>query len=249
MRYSIAIVLALLLGFALPSCSENPSSSEGLKGTLTLVTILTDENGIRFTDHSDVTATIDGTTRTGTSDADGFISFPDLAAGTYVITLTKPGFSAIKIFGAQFVGGGTAYIRDVFLTELPTYDITTIAATVDTTASWGLEYVNITGSLSSAAPDANGRLLRVFLDTASDVSSSKFINAGPVQIQAGDREFRRLVELSGLRKAGVAKGTKVYAIAYPASLWTVGYFDPTKRRWVEANLAPQASQRVSFVMP
>lgn len=249
MRYSIATTLALLLGCVLSSCSENPSSSETLKGTLTLITILTDENGNRFANHGDVTATIDGVNRTGTSDADGFITFPDLAAGTYVITLNKPGFSTMKIFGAQFVGGGTAYIRDIFLTELPTYEVTQIAAAIDTSANWGSEYVQINGTISDPAPDANGRLLRVFFDTTSDVSSSKFINAGPVQIQAGDREFRRLVELSGLRKAGVAKGKTVHVVAYPASLWTVGYFDPNKRRWVEANVAPQASQRMSFVMP
>jgi hypothetical protein len=239
----------LLLACAAGSCGDNPADSGSLKGTLTLVVALTDQDGARLADNSDVTATLDGTTRSATSDADGFLSFNDLPAGIYNITLTKPGFSTFKIFGAQFVGGGTAYIRDVFITEIPNFAIEQFRAAIDTSASFGSDYVNVAGTISNPAPESNDRLLRVFFDTSSTVSPSRFLNAGSVPITAGHEDFQRLISVTGLRKAGVAKGTRVYVVAFPSSVWTLGYFDPAKRKWVEANLAPQGSPAASFIMP
>lgn len=249
MRYFFATALTLLLACSVQSCSEDPASGGSMKGTLTMVVALTDQDGHRLTDNSDVTATIEGTNRTATSDADGFLSFADLPAGIYDITLIRPGFSTFKIFGSQFVGGGTAYIRDVFITEIPNFAIDQFSAEIDTSASFGPDYVKVSGKVSNPAPESNDRTFRIFFDTVNAVSPSKFINAGSVVINAGHADFQRLISLDGLRRAGVGKGTRVYAVGFPASVWTLGYFDPSRRKWMEANLAPQGTPATSFVMP
>jgi hypothetical protein len=243
--------LALLLLALVVSCSENPTQAERLKGSLTLNVVLMNEYAERLEDRGNVTIEIDGTGRTATTDAEGYATFQDLPAGTYVLTLKKPGFSTVKSFGYQFVGGGAAYIRDVFMVELPTFTITELTADAEAGTSSGEDVVKLTGKISSPAPEGFRQMLRLYLDMSSLVSSEPgmYIDGGSIAVLSPETDFTAFYSLRGLRAAGIAKGTRVYVVAHPLAQWTTGYFEPTTRGWYETNISPEKSPVASFIMP
>ncbi len=250
-QHFLASLATIGLALSLLSCNDNPSSSGGLKGTLALEVIVVDQDGNFLSDGSGVTVGIDGTDRTATTVTNGTCSFADLPAGTYVLTLTKPGHSTIKIYGYQFVGGGTAFLRDNYVVQLPTYDITSITARIDTNSSIGRDFFFLSGNVSVPTPDNAVRRLRVFMDTSAALTAQQghYLAASSVAVPGGDAAFNGTLSLSELRRAGVRTGTTVYVVAYPMAGRTVGYYDPTKQEWHETNLSPLRSALTTFVMP
>ncbi|HVZ38865.1 MAG TPA: hypothetical protein VHI13_06285 [Candidatus Kapabacteria bacterium] len=242
---------ALLCCLPLLSCNENATGNGRLSGTLYVEVNLVDQDGNLLTDRGDVKVSIDGSDRTAITSPSGLCRFEDLPAGTYDFTLTKPLFSNMKVYGFQFVGGGTAYLRDLYLTGLPDYAFNEFNATIDTASSLGADFVRITGTASTPAPATANRHIRVYMDTSAALTSrqSGHIGADVVTLQAGDQTFNGTVALSGLRSAGVRKGQVVYVLAYPMAYRAVGYYEPAAQEWHETNLGYFHSPVVSFTMP
>ena len=241
--------LTLLLPALIVSCTEGPTQADPLKGSLTLNVRLVDEYGDDLSNHSGVTVAIEGINRTATTDDEGYVTFDNLSAGTYVIDITRPGFSRERAFGYQFVGGGAAYIRDVYLAKLPTFTIG--ALTAEAEAGSGEDVLKLTGTISEAAPEHNRQMLRLYFHMSSTVSSEPgmFLVAGSVGILSPMTDFTVFYPLAALRAAGIAKGTRVYLVAHPMAQWGTSYFDPIKRDWIETNISSQHSQVLSFIMP
>ena len=103
-RYPLLILLSISV--FLTSCTKT-EYEPGLKGNMVGYVVTFDEYSKPFADHSQVlvTAIGEGIVYTTATDRNGRFEFERLPTGTYELQFEKNGFSTLKQFGIQHLGG------------------------------------------------------------------------------------------------------------------------------------------------
>jgi len=238
----LTIAVISMLAVAFNSCKKEEDkkdgdqenqTNQGLSGTLRGFVQLYDQYGYRVYHPQDSSALQIGSTVVRT-DSTGLYTF-SLTTGTYDVTITsRPGgnYGTDMIQGLQFTGGGIVN-RDVALSQIPNFTITSITAT-DTAFpnSNPVQYVKFKGTVSST--DTRPRTVAVFANTSSTVSSipSQYLFAydptNPV-IAANSSTFTFYVKSANIYLGtGLAPTQTAYFAVYPAAVaWnsTSNYLD------------------------
>ena len=114
---AILLLNALLL---LSSCSESASDPNAGVGTISgTVRVMDLPEATELSDRSGITVTVDGTTHSATSDADGSWRIDGLAAGIYNIVFTKEGLDTTRILRYRALGVGHYIFDTTTVARLP----------------------------------------------------------------------------------------------------------------------------------
>jgi hypothetical protein len=251
MKPRIFIVLASAC-VALVSCEKEdddttvtPPPVAASTGTLMGRVELGDENDAPIADRSGVGVTLDGTSFSTTTGADGVWHVDSVPAGVYDIALRKPGFTRDYVFGYQFVGSDTGYVwpqvsrTDGFtqLRRIP-YAISTLSASADTV-------VRVRGTL---APRGYGHIL-LLAGSSSDVSPlDGTYRMFDVLSQSDTTPLAVSYSAAYLHFHGFAAGSRMYIVAYPCRSGAQAYNPRNGRRYF-TEVGDSSSQVVDVIVP
>ncbi|MGE3801408.1 MAG: carboxypeptidase-like regulatory domain-containing protein [Candidatus Kapaibacterium sp.] len=265
--HSIAIsFLSIFLVLFLFSCSSNPNDpGQRLSGNISGKIIL--ENGFlqEESDHSGAIVEVVGTSYRTESTVDGSWRLENLPAGTYVIKVSKDGYTHRKTFGYQFVGGGEAYFNKTYLTRLPSHNVRNLTAIIEDTVHQDSHNPNLPDSIRQVAPYVRfGMEILNAPKTSGSIKFQMYISRNPnVSYREGEYEIRRIFYLPEtltsfsflmyeyLNKSDFVSGERIYAVIYPAANGTHGgeYFDNELGHEVDSDVVDDPSNVVSIILP
>lgn len=183
-----------------------------------------------FSNMNGVTVSIDGTTKTTTTDVDGKYSFSKLNSGIYYITYTKTGFGTNKVL-TQIVGGAdsTLWGRDVRLSQIPNFNALTVTA--DTLTSGGAKYMSVKGTIT-ADNTSRARALMVYISKTATVSSkpADFLFLYSVGVGINATTWVLNIPRVDLTNMGIATGQTVYFAVYGVASGAPAYTDINTER-------------------
>ncbi len=207
-----------------------------------------DLNGIKSTDNSGITVSLEGDTVSTITKSDGSWHFSHLKQGIYTIAFSKPGFGTMKIVGANLVGGYRLFDA-IGLCPIPLYG--TIISNVSINPG---NTVHIDGDFTGTLPIRP--CCHLFFGKTSDVLSDpeNYLQDLPICIPGS---FETVFTDQILRDKGFNSGDSVYVVAYPDfsvpityNTWDVAfYYDTYTNIKVYPNLGPNKSSTLSFVLP
>ena len=226
MKNSSIIVSCLLsIAFGFSGCKKDVPGATGAQGpvgpagpaymaTLSGFVTVYDQYGTKlFTNLNKVQVSIDGTSRSASSDTSGKYSFASLTTGNYNITASDSGCGIVKAQDIQLVSGNVN--RDIKLSQIPSFSIATCIA-IDTVQN-AVNYIKIRGTIAS---DVKSRMLIFFVGSNSSVSASTstwdLFYTRAIAINA--TTFSLMIPASDLYAAQISSGSTVYIAAYPASV-------------------------------
>ncbi len=255
MRLAAYFVFALGLSLGLlPACRQDaPAPIPSPAGITGQVLAFDQQATAQPLSAANVTVTVLGLTPTvaTTTNAAGEFALPQLPAGTYDLSFSRPGLSSFYLRGIRHPDAAqpTPLPERYSLYTEPNVQATDLRAT---TAAG-----TVTFDLTLRNPQPVD-VLRYAL-YVSDSPTLSFATARRLsQGGAGGLPLAATYPISlafsraQLRQAGAdfAAGTTVYAVAHGAGLWGMLYTDPTtgqRQDWPSLNLTP--SPVVSFTMP
>lgn len=118
------VLTAIALFSFLVSCTETVAPV--LTGDISGFVSLYEEDYSRIVDKSGVKVSIEGNNDFAFTNADGKFTLKNAEAGIFNIIFEKSGFGLNKIISYQFVGGGEAFIYNVSLSKLPSFNVVSL---------------------------------------------------------------------------------------------------------------------------
>jgi hypothetical protein len=234
------MLVALMAATALCGCSgTGPTGPRPTTGTLVGYAYLLPNCGFATT-HEGVLVTVEGTSRSTSSDTTGRWEFADLPPGTYVLAFTKPGYGAYKASLPVLIGrvtvdsgyimhaiptGGTSNMRVGYTTG---HDGITIGWEISSETClpdcWDPSVLVVIGSDLSVLSPSN---YAVSIETdACAVTYTTYLNNHPRYV-SGEKVY-----------------VKTYIVAYGG--W---YYDPTVNRTIYTAVSPSSAPVDSIVVP
>lgn len=215
----LAFSTIFTLLFFISGCKKEsgPAGAQGpagpvLTGNLFGFVDLLDQYGNKIiTGNDNILVTLDGTSKTNLTDANGKYHFDSLTTGVYNLTFSKTGFGNTRLLTQQFVGGGDVD-RDIKMSIVPNFSVYVLTAVVDTAN------VTLTGTLSSS--DTRIRTAALFLGATSAVSSNPanyLLSYTKQTNNANLNGFTVKIPLADLGNAGFVSGSTLYFSAYGAA--------------------------------
>ena len=162
-KLSSALIAILLFSF-LVSCTETVAPV--LTGSISGFVYLFEEEGTQIKDRSGVRVSFEGRGNYAYTNKDGRYSLENVEAGIFNIVFEKEGFGLTKIIAREFVGGGDAYLYNIGLTKLPSFNVTSLIITKTTGSP---PYLRMNGNLSDARNYY--RNVVIFFGKGEDVSN------------------------------------------------------------------------------
>jgi hypothetical protein len=220
-----------------------------LTGNLTGFVILHDEYGNDLSDHAGVLIQVSGTNHSATTDVDGKWTIWGLTTGTYDLIFSKQGFGTHTEPSFQFVGGGTKYTYTDYLSQLPSYHVTSIA--LDSIDS---NYIHISATLSAPGMAGEYRDLVFFigLTPAVDCSTANYLTVDVDSYHdAGLDSVSADLWLHSSKLEKQNSGTTIYIVAYGCSHpYYFGYHtDVNTGKYVYTCLSSVPSNTLPVILP
>ena len=219
-----------------------------LSGTLTGLVVLTDTNGVQPTNRSGISVSIDGTSLSTTTDSTGKWTFNSLSTGTYAITISKNNYGMTKRINFQFVGGGTTYVGQDFLSAVPSFNISNLSYTA------GNQFIDVKGNVNFTSAQTIGRNIFVFVGNSNLVSSSPGTYLGVFNAFANDTAttFTQRLTTANLNDLGIPTGSTAYINVYSSSATLANssrYADVVTGKFIYTSLGSTPSGPFSIVAP
>jgi hypothetical protein len=216
-------------------------------GNLTGFVEMANEYGTELSTFAGVTVAIEGTSHQAVSDVDGKWLISDLPMGTYNLVFAKAGFGTCRKYAFEVAGEGTAYAGKAYLSQMPSFTITTAQADSVDTAT-----VRISCTVTPMGLQNKKRGVAVFIGTDSSVASDPSTHQGfaGTKIDASWDNFWWHVpwRLSiGQKTSGTQLYMVVYASSYP--YYYSSYTDPSTGKTVYPCLSVASSNVVQFTVP
>jgi len=220
-------------------------SAEILKGSISGFVALADSNGIKMKDNRGATISIDGTNYRAESDSIGKWIIKDVPAGIYILTISKPGYSAYKI-RHSFVGGGDDFLYFHMIGKLPTFQISNLFVEHTTNN----QNVIVNASLSSSTAEN----VIIYFNRSSKVSSDPADNIGYVfatsKVVGTTNTLSSVIYLPVWQNMDVSSGTKIFLRVYPNVKSGYNMFiDSETGKGIYLSLGPNPSAIDSLIVP
>lgn len=214
----------------------NPTSGD-IKGSVNLY-----DEGTTQIDNSNMTIKVEGTSKSGTTDASGDFTISDVPFGTYTLVFEKTGFGTFKKFGIAHNKGLTIITESPSLGEKSTTSITNLSVNIEN------DKITIGTTINPEASIGNKRYIRYFFSTSNDVSSANF-EAVLETIVAEITPYNLNLTKESLESLGFQSGQTVYVKCYGESFWSNKYDDPDAGRTIFPNVNMTSADAVSFEVP
>ena len=143
-KLKIYFLMLFLFSFFV-SCTETVAPV--LTGNISGFINLYEEDNTRINDRSGVKVFIEGRNNFAYTNKEGRYTIENVEAGIFNIVFAKEGFGLYKIIAREFVGGGDAYVYNIGLTKLPSFNVTSLNIHKVTNQP---PYLRISGNLSDA---------------------------------------------------------------------------------------------------
>jgi len=248
MKFKRKTILLLALASFLNSCNINGvdgkdgkdgTNSQALTGDIVGFVALYDVDGYKSPSQAGVSITVDGSAKSAITDVNGRFVLSGMITGTYNLVLNKAGYGSYKVVCFQFVGGGTAYVGNCFLTRIPNFKISGLTAT----SSAGV--INLNGIISGTVP-TNYAIFIAFLNSNALVSSQPS-NYESYQIIGFNSSSSSVT--TSFSSTDLVKGQIVYLRIYPApSMCYNLYVEIVTGRYYFPSLGPDPSNVVSVIV-
>ena len=153
------------------------------------------------------------------TDSTGKWTLSNIQTGTYEIDISKNTYGSTKRINQQFVGGGTVYIGNDYLSEVPNFTVVSITGTLLTSGK-----LRVQGVLSYTSQQSFGRNVLLFIGTTSSVSSNPATYLGVVNAYAfyDSTTFTVDIPNTTFNGFGIPSNSTAYIIAYPSSATAAG---------------------------
>lgn len=246
--FCISLVLLGCKGDVGPSGPTGPSGPS-LTGNISGLVTLTDSNGVQPVNRSGVTVSIEGTSFSAVTDSTGRWQINSVTTGNYTIDISKNTYGMSKIQNYQFVGGGTSYVGNTNLSEVPNFSVSNLAYTVSTGGK-----IIVTGTLSYTSSQTNGRNILIFVGNSASVSSSPALNLGVVAAYDSSMGTSFSVNITDetFSNLGLGQGSPAFLIAYASSAPPANcsrYVDQTTGRFNYTSLSSATSNVLQVITP
>lgn len=223
-KISSALIVILYFFFCV-SCTDTVSPV--LTGSISGFVNLYEENGTQITDRAGVKVYIEGRNNFAYTNNDGRYVLENVEAGIFNIVFEKEGFGIEKIIAREFVGGGNAYIYDIGLAKLPSFNVTSLNIATDPNS---FPYIIMNGNVSDA--QNYYRIVVVFFGKSEEVSNDpqKYLYVTSFNVNPDSSSFRYSVwDKQYLIQRGFNSGETVHVAAYSSSEYW-GIYDPITGR-------------------
>ena len=138
-------LIAIVSFYFLVSCTETVAPV--LTGSISGFVSLYEEDGTSIKDRSGVKVSIEGRSNFAFSNSEGRYKIENVSAGIFNIVYEKEGYGLNKIIAREFVGGGDAFIYELPLSKLPSYNVISLNIVKSTAQPQSL---HISGQVSDA---------------------------------------------------------------------------------------------------
>ena len=206
---SIAIISGCKKEVAGPTGATG-SAGPSLTGTINGHIYLYDQYGNpMLTGLTGIHDSIDGTSHVALTDSTGMYMFSNLSTGIYNFSIMDPNFGTMKVQSQQFVGGGTL-VRNVNLSQIPNFTVTSLTAVASSTN------IVLTGTVVA---DTHVRTFIGFVGATSGTSSSPstYLDYYTKNVPANATTFTITVDNTALYDLGLTSTTTAYFSVYGAA--------------------------------
>jgi hypothetical protein len=242
-KLKISFLILFLFSFFI-SCTETVAPV--LTGSISGFVELYEEDGSRINDKSGVKVSIEGRNNYAYTNNDGRYSLENVEAGIFNIVFEKEGFGLYKIIAREFVGGGEAYLYNIGLTKLPTFNVTSLIITKTTGTP---PYLRMSGNLSNARNYY--RYVILFFGKSADVSNDpkNYLLTNSIYVYPDSSSFGySMLDYSEyFLDADFSSGETVYVASYSASNSYWGTPDPITGRYYFYNVGT-SPVKSSFIL-
>lgn len=243
-KFSGALI-AIVSFYFLVSCTETVAPV--LTGSISGFISLHEEDGTPIKDRSGVRVSIEGRSNVAFTNTDGRYKLENVSAGIFNIIYEKEGFGLNKIIAREFVGGGDAFIYELLLSKLPSFNVTSLTINKISTQP---PYLSMRGNLSDVRNYS--RSVIIFFGKGEDVSNDpkNYLRTNSIYVYSDSSTFG--YSWSDYNRyfldAGFISGETVYVAAYSASDYYWGsVFDPVTGRYYFYNVG-SSPVKSSFVL-
>ena len=199
------------------------------------------DEGTTEIDNSNMTVSVEGTSKSATTDAEGDFVLTDVTFGTHTLVYEKTGYGTFKKYGIDHTNGNTVVTENPSLGEMSTTSITNL------TISEQNNTITVVTTVDPEANIGNPRYIRYFFSTDSDVSNENY-DAVLDTFKAEINPYNLNLTTTSLEALGFQTGQTVYVKCYGESFWSNQYDNPDGTT-VFPNLNMNAAEAVSFVVP
>lgn len=224
-KLKIYFVISFLFSFVV-SCTDTVAPV--LTGSISGFVNLYEESGAQIKDRAGVKVYIEGRNSFAYTNTDGRYLLENVEAGIFNIVFEKAGFGIHKIIAREFVGGGDAYLYNIALLVLPSFNVTSLDI-IKTNGSF--PYLRMSGNLSDAREYS--RMVVLFFGKKENVSNDPmnylYVNTAYVNEDSSSYSSS-LYYKEYLLDSGFNSGETVHVAAYSSSRGYWGVYDPITGR-------------------
>jgi hypothetical protein len=241
-----SILICILLSFLLTTCKETSTEPLQPKGIISGDVVQETEAQNIIHNGNGVTVALEGTSFVTSPDSNGHWVIKGVPAGTYNVVLSKNGYGTLKCLGYKFKGTGNSDFGLCTLGQIPSFNVSTITASIETQNQDDI--VVLSGTLSSMAPYQ--RTLWVCFGKDSTVSNQNFTAHTSYYFTVLDSSstFYRWEPVSVIKDCGFTSGDTVYVAAYGAVIGSsIVHLDNSQDDTPTS--VSSVVTRTSFIMP
>ncbi len=248
MRSVIVVLCCWTLIFA-ASCNQYDSPVNAVPGTISGKVNVNDEDGNSLRDLSGVTISLDKTSISTQSNADGTWTLKDVPAGVYSISFSKPGYGLNKVISYNFAGNGDAYLSTTQISAIP--ELTSFVSSTSLDTSNEVRAILIEGAVSKVIDLTMNRTVILFLGRSEAVSSdpATYVGQSLAFVPGGTNKFTQIFSAQQLRSMGFDSGEKVFITSYAASKQYYRYVDVRNGRNFFCGISDKKQNFASFNVP
>jgi hypothetical protein len=254
-NFVILLILAIACGKNSTQNSivvPNLIQAENKRANISGQVLLYDEEGSALPDNSGVKISIDNSTISTTTKADGKWQLDSIPFGTYDISYSKEGFGTGKIMGIYHAATNhstTVIAKSESMAVNSSIEITNL---VVTPFKPGFEQLGVSGvHIDPVFTNTSGKdkYVRLFFSDNNSVSATSFLAETKVRSNGAPLQQNNYnLTTSWFESLGFKKGQTIYVKAYGDSFLADQYTDPLTNTTIFPSLSTKPSNAVSFIL-
>lgn len=256
MKKSFAFLLVLAMGcgkdsgnhsIAVPDIVQAQQNRANIQGMI----LLYDEEGNRQTDMSGVTVSIDNSTVSTKTGADGKWTLDSIPYGTYDISYSKDGYGTGKIMGIYHAATNHATTLIANSEAMAVNSSIAINNMVITPFNAAIQAAGVTGVHIDPLfnnPSGKDKYVRLFLSDNANVSSTNYLADVKIRTNGVSQQNDFNLTTRFFENLGFKKGQTIYVKGYGDSFLADDYTDPLTNTTVFPSLSTKPSATVNFVL-
>ncbi|HQR92564.1 MAG TPA: carboxypeptidase-like regulatory domain-containing protein [Sediminibacterium sp.] len=257
MKKTFAFLLVLAIGcgkdsgnhsIAVPDVVLAQQNRANIQGMI----LLYDEDGNRQTDMSGATVSIDNSTVSTKTGADGKWTLDSIPYGTYDISYSKQGYGTGKIMGIYHAATNHATTIISNSESMAVNSSIAVSNLVVTPFNAAIQAAGVTGVHIDPVfnnPSGKDKYVRLFFSDNANVSSNNYLVEEKIRSNGASTQLNDFnLTTRFFENLGFKKGQTIYVKAYGDSFLADNYTDPITNTTIFPSLSTKPSATMNFVL-